>query len=489
MPLFKAFAPPDASLSVELAKKTFVLGDTVEGTITISSKEDFVCQEVRVELLGLERIRGNLQDFSGNAETRIYGPINSTAASQKPQQTELIMLRTPIRLVGSIRITNGFTQQFPFRMVIPSHLGSTFQGGRNDGSWMQRIWVIKAILAVGGRPDIDFSVEINVASAPSPSQAPSAPPISATMGATGATLGSTIGIPIPPPPKSAEPPPTNCPKCGAPLTITQEDIFLTCKYCGNSIILGTNEQLRKHSMLENHMFTQQVVETALKYMDKGLLRVGVSRDAVITNTKLRHLPFWIFTVSATTSFRGVTNAGLGGEIRQMSDALEDPKASTSSKLGKIILAGAGAYMETQGKHRPPPRTVAQTFSNRYTWPILARQTMVSEIHFYDVPTDKKIPFDPGKLQPDTEFLNSEFGEADAKEQARIEVEEKENKIASCKVDSLQTISTNVVVGEGELIHAPIWFVYYTLKGENFAIVIEGSEGKVLGGGRPLIKLR
>ena len=57
-----------------------------------------------------------------------------------------------------------------------------------------------------------------------------------------------------------------------------------------------------------------------------------------------------------------------------------------------------------------------------------------------------------------------------------------------KVDNLQSCSTNVMIGEGELVHAPIWFVHYSLKGENYVILIDGSEGKVLGGGRPMFKL-
>ena len=113
--------------------------------------------------------------------------------------------------------------------------------------------MVKAVLAVGGRADVSSSVEINVAAVPPPpSQVPPAFAIPGMMGTAGASSDSATGAPTP---KPAEPPPTNCPKCGAPFAITQEDIFITCKYCGNSIILETNEQLRKHRTLENHLFT------------------------------------------------------------------------------------------------------------------------------------------------------------------------------------------------------------------------------------------
>jgi hypothetical protein len=39
------------------------------------------------------------------------------------------------------------------------------------------------------------------------------------------------------------------------------------------------------------------------------------------------------------------------------------------------------------------------------------------------------------------------------------------------------------------VHAPVWFVHYTLKGENYVIAVDGCEGKVLGGGRPLFKIK
>lgn len=112
-------------------------------------------------------------------------------------------------------------------------------------------------------------------------------------------MAVTAPISAPPPPsapapKPAEPPPTNCTKCGAPLTVTQEDLIVTCRYCGFTVTVATREEIKRHSMLENRLLTQQAVEAAQKYMDKGIFRVGVSKDATITNVKLRYVPFWVF---------------------------------------------------------------------------------------------------------------------------------------------------------------------------------------------------
>jgi len=300
--------------------------------------------------------------------------------------------------------------------------------------------------------------------------------------------------PLPPPgvPQVAKPQPvekpllTNCNRCGAPLNVTQEDLIVTCRYCGFTISAGTREEIKTHSMLENRLFTQQVVEAAQKYMDKGIFRAGVARDAQIANVKLRYIPFWVFPANAYTLFSGVTGTGIMGELHQAEEALTDKRASKLSKFGKLVKAGVSAYMETQQKDRTPT-TVSQSFSSYYVWPSLARKTMISEISYYDVPAAKKIPFDVGKISPDAEFLNTEFNEEEAKARVRSEVEAKERLIASGKVDNLQTCSTNVTLGEGELVHAPVWFVHYTLKGENYVILVDGCECKVLGGGRPLLK--
>jgi DNA-directed RNA polymerase subunit RPC12/RpoP len=288
-------------------------------------------------------------------------------------------------------------------------------------------------------------------------------------------------------PAQQTPLPTSCSRCGAPLSVTQEDLTVTCRYCGFTMAVGTREEVKRHSMLENSLFAQQAVEVARKYMDKGLLRVGVSKEAQITDVKLRYLPFWVFSADVNTYFRGITGTGVMGEIRQAQEAVTDTRASGLKKFGKLVLAGAGAYLESQQKGRKP-QTVSYSFSNHYIWPTLARRTMISEINYYDVPAARKIPFDASKIPPDAEFLNTELSEEESKARVRSEVEAKERLIASGKADTLESCSVNVILGEAELVHAPIWFVHYTLKGENYVILIDGCEGKVLGGGRPLFKI-
>lgn len=491
MPLFKAFAAPNAEVTFTPSKSEYALGSTIDGTITFSSQEDLECQEVVLEIVGVERIKGRLLDLGGSISTRIYSPVGPREVRPDLPQTELLMLKKTARVAGPTRIKAGSKTNFPVSVQLPNNAGPSYQGAREDGSWMERSWIAKAVIAVAGRPDIGTAARINVVLPAPPAKAaiPAGTPGGAAEGsATGAELGATsvaktLG--------TDAPLPTECPKCGAPIRITQEDIFYTCKYCGNSIPLSTRDRIKKHSMLVNRLFTQQVVDVARKYMDKGILRIGVAKDAVITEVKLRYLPFWVFPVDATTSFRGtVGGSGAPPIVGRGSN-------SKAELAGKLIVLGADMYMRSQGRdfragdrgRYVPPRTVAQTFSNHYIWPILARGAMISEVKFYDVPVDQKIPFDVGKVPSEADFLNSEYSEDDAKSRVRAEVEAKERQIATSRVQVLETVTSNITIGEGELIHAPVWFVYYMLKGESYVIAVDGSMGKVLGGGRPLIKLR
>ncbi len=348
----------------------------------------------------------------------------------------------------------------------------------------QEAWFIveDSILASARNPQA-FKSHTETVTAPPTPMAPITPatPVAPTV--------PTQVAPQPPPaPKPLQPPPTNCTNCGAPLNVTQEDLVSTCRYCGFTMTLATREEIKRHSMLENRLFAQQAVEAAQKYMDKGIFRAGVSKDASIANVKLRYVPFWVCSANANTFFGGTTGSGIMGEIHQAQEAVTDKRAGGLKKFGKLVLAGAKAYSEMQQKDRRP-QNVSYSFSNNYVWPALARQTMISEINYYDVPAARKIPFDVGKIPPDAEFLNIELNEEEAKTKVKSEVEAKERLIASGKVDTLETCNVNVVLGEAELVHAPVWFVHYALKGENYVIAVDGCEGKVLGGGRPLFKIK
>jgi len=485
LPLFKAFKAPSASISITINKSNFDVGETVEGTVSISSKEDFEADEVRVELLGWEKLKpggGIIKDNQENSETRMYSHPSQNSKSRAT--TKYPMYRGKRQLIQKTQIFPGYSQQFPFKITIPRNLGPTFQGMRKDRRWLQRTWTLKAVLAVGGRPDVDTQREIYT-SIPSPVTVVATTTVAAVETSSRTMSQTTQPLTACAPPENQQREIiTSCSRCGGPISPSQEDLIVTCRYCGFTISLGTREELRNHSMLENSLRTQQAVEAAQKFMDKGIFRSGVAQDSQITQVKLKYLPFWAFSVSTHTSYSGMTGAGLAGEFNQVQNAFSDKRASRLSKFGSLLKAGASAYMESQNRNRNP-RTVSLSFSSHYTWPILARHSMIREINYYDVPAVRKIPFDTGRIPSDAEFLNTEYQKEEGMQKVKAEVEARERDIACGKVDTLQSCSTNVIIGEGELIHAPVWFVHYCLKGENYTILVDGSEGKILGGGKPL----
>ncbi|MEM3357220.1 MAG: hypothetical protein QW166_05265, partial [Candidatus Bathyarchaeia archaeon] len=457
--------PPNASISLELAKWRFSPGENIEGNIIVKSDEDFDAKEIRCEIECVEEIKSRVSEYDSSSKRMIEKDVwkRITHFSEKPT------------VCGSIHITKGSTQTLPINIKLPTSAWLTYKGADRKLTWS-----IKGVIAVEGRPDATSkTIEIAVEE---PQQIPS-PPLPTPQAAVTPAIVETAKAA----PSTSLPLPTNCGRCGAPLNVTHEDLVVTCRYCGFTVAVATREEIKKHSMLENRLFAQQAVEAAQKYMDKGIFRVGVSKEATITDVKLRYVPFWVCSVIANTYFKGVAGTGIMGEIHQAQDAVTDKRSSGLAKFGKLVLAGAKAYAETQQKDRKP-HTVSYSFSNNYIWPTLARRTMISEINYYDVPAARKIPFDAGRIPPDAEFLNIELNEEEAKAKIKAEVEAKERLIACGKVDTLEICNTSIVIGETELVHAPIWFVHYTLKGENYVIAVDGCEGKVLGGGRPLFKI-
>lgn len=485
LPLFKSLSPPRAELLIELGKEEFALGETLEGSVVLKCLEDFEVQSVSVDLVGRERVKGTLLDYSGDDQTRIYSPVTSAARAARPVELDLLMHSNPAPASGPFKASKDYSGRFQFRFFVPSHLGPSYQGGRQDGSWLQRTWAVRATVAVAGRPDLEATREIRV-SLPKPKaqEIAGVAAVSSSPDAAPSAVQAPAGKAAP----SGEQVPTNCPRCGAPFTVTQEDIFITCRYCGYSLTIASRQRLGKHSMIETRLFRQQVAEAAKRYMDKGIFRVGVSKESVITNIVLRYLPFWIFRANTTTSFRGTVGGGIGAPVG-------GSDAQAAEVLGRIIIAGADAYMRSRGGpgarigyNQSAPRPVAQTFSNTYVWPVLARASLIAEVNFYEIPAEKKIPFDQGKLPAEAEFLKPEMNEEEARLKAKAEIEARERQIAGRRVSVLETISTTMYLSEGELIHAPVWFVYYTLKGENYVIAIDGCEGRPLGGGRPAFKI-
>lgn len=162
--LLKAFKAPSVSISIEIAKDSFVLGETVAGSVRLASDEELEAKEVRVELLGTEKVVAG-EEFveepgPETPETRLYSP--EEPYTQRGNETEYPMYKSQTRLCEKLALTRGLNQPFSFKITIPADLGSSFRGMRPDGSSLERTWRVKGVVVIGGRPDAKAEKEITV---------------------------------------------------------------------------------------------------------------------------------------------------------------------------------------------------------------------------------------------------------------------------------------------------------------------------------------
>jgi len=90
LPLLKTFQAPKASVTVNIAKEQFALGEMISGDLLLTSNEEFEAKEVRVELHGSERLRTGGQPIRGateSVETRIYSPEQPRFKKEQQQNT------------------------------------------------------------------------------------------------------------------------------------------------------------------------------------------------------------------------------------------------------------------------------------------------------------------------------------------------------------------------------------------------------------------
>jgi ribosomal protein S27E len=239
-----------------------------------------------------------------------------------------------------------------------------------------------------------------------------------------------------------------CPHCGAPLSFEPGEMLATCKYCGYTVVIETGETFTlEHSLITNKYDQTQVEEPIRNWMREGFLKPGdLAKKAKLTEKNLNYLPFWVVSVEATSTYKGV--------FERMSPAVV--------KEGKI--------------------------QKEYNWLVLARKAAEFPTREYEVPLEGKIPYDFRKIEGFAHVLNSEIDRAEAEEQARQEIDENHRYLVQQEIDRIVDFKTEVEVKETVYLHAPIWFVKYEYKGKDYRLFIDGATGTAVKGDIPSIKL-
>jgi hypothetical protein len=238
-----------------------------------------------------------------------------------------------------------------------------------------------------------------------------------------------------------------CSHCGAPVEFEPGEIIATCKYCGFTTVIETGQTFTfEHSLMLNKFDQTSINEPIRNWMCTGFLKPGdLARKAKTVEKNLVYLPFWVVSVEAKSTYKGI--------FERISPA--------------IVKEG--------------------TLQKEYDWLVLAREAAGFATREYDVPLEGKIPFDFRKVEGFAKVLNSEIGRDAALELARTQIEAHHRFLLQQDVDRIIEIKTELTLKQMVYLHAPIWFIKYEYKGKAFQLIIDGATGDALKGDIPSSK--
>jgi hypothetical protein len=225
------------------------------------------------------------------------------------------------------------------------------------------------------------------------------------------------------------------------------EIIATCKYCGFTTVIETGQAfIFEHSLLLNKFNEAQIDEPVKDWMRSGFMKPGdLSRKAKIVEKSLVYLPFWVVSVEAKTTYKGIF------------ERIAPP----------IVKEGA--------------------VEKEYNWLVLAREASGFPTREYNVPLEGKIPYDFRKIEGFAKVLNSEIDRDEALELARQQIEAHHRYLLLQDVDKIVEARTELNLKQMVYLHAPIWFTKYEYKGNVYQVIIDGTSGTALKGDIPSSK--
>jgi hypothetical protein len=143
------FVKPNATVSLQLSKNGFGLGENVEGTLTVASSEEFDAKEIRCEFECVETKKTISMQYDAAIKRTIPREVQNSATlwSVRPQMS------------GPLHLAAGFSQNYPVNVNIPAGGRPTYHSVDQNVAWS-----LKGVVAIEGRPDVtSTTVEIQVA--------------------------------------------------------------------------------------------------------------------------------------------------------------------------------------------------------------------------------------------------------------------------------------------------------------------------------------
>jgi predicted RNA-binding Zn-ribbon protein involved in translation (DUF1610 family) len=236
----------------------------------------------------------------------------------------------------------------------------------------------------------------------------------------------------------------SCPKCGGPLNLTTGEVIVTCPYCGSSVRIRSDKPfLLRHSMLSAKIDQNAAMATIQGWMEGGIMKPDdLRRASRIVSLDCLYIPFYVFEVDATTSYKGVlTRLGTNDE-----------------RSGDLI--------------------------RNYFWKILARRSGDYAVEDYHIPLALKVPFDSTAMLKGARLLNAEVDEDESARLVQEQVDEHQRELLKDIVDVVENASTKVEAKDSEFLHAPLWFGVYAYHDRQYKIVVDAASGDVVKGDIP-----
>ena len=283
-----------------------------------------------------------------------------------------------------------------------------------------------------------------------------------------------------------------CPTCGGPIAPKFGEMVITCEYCGGTVTLGNQgwKNIQKHTMLPLKFPTQdEVMSKVHQLMDHGLLRRHLQESSKLEEFSLTVIPYWIVPVAARTSIVATDTAVQVGSL-----------ATTAALLGVIGVGMAGGGRGTPGIGGGMLEGMmlgsvmgggmggmggggarqAFQFNDSYNFPVVALKALTEyQPRDYRFALDERILFDASKFPKAIKILNGDVGEDMAKYQAKTLVDQLQSQKAHAKYHMIQQLQTEMDVGEGEIMHVPVWFAKYDHKGSKIILVTDGNSGNTI----------
>jgi hypothetical protein len=129
---------PDAIVQLRFTNYSVALGDNLQGTLNVASKEDFDTTEARCEIACIEQAKVIREVYDAALKRSIPRVVDES----------MIIYSAKPALSGPTHFTNGENRSIPININIPTGARPTYAGVD------RRItWTIKGVLSVDGRPD------------------------------------------------------------------------------------------------------------------------------------------------------------------------------------------------------------------------------------------------------------------------------------------------------------------------------------------------